>query len=115
MKTPEWIKPAIYGAAAGAVALAVVGFSWGGWVTAGKAQKLASETGSTAVVTAMTPYCIAQSKADPNSTQVLAALKAASSYERSGILAKAGWATPLGAKEPNSDLAEACTIALALN
>jgi hypothetical protein len=115
VKTPKWIKPAVYGAVAGAVALAIIGFGWGGWVTGGMAQKMADDASSTAVVSAMTPYCIALSKSDPNSPQVLAALKAANSYDRSDILAKAGWATPLGAKEPNSDLARACMTALALN
>jgi hypothetical protein len=115
MTTPEWIKPAVYGAVAGAIALAIIGFGWGGWVTGGTAEKMASDASSSAVVTAMTPYCLALSKSDPNSIQVMADLKAASSYQRSGILEKAGWATPLGAKEPNSDLAQACTTALALN
>jgi hypothetical protein len=30
MQIPEWLKPGLYGAACGAVALAVIGFSWGG-------------------------------------------------------------------------------------
>jgi membrane protein implicated in regulation of membrane protease activity len=33
MQTPERLKPGLYGAALGAVALAVAGFSWCGWVT----------------------------------------------------------------------------------
>jgi hypothetical protein len=39
-------------------------------------------------------------------------MKAASSYQRSGIVEKAGWATPLGAEKPNSDVAKACGTAL---
>ena len=35
MKSPKWLKPTLYEAAGGAIALAVVGFSWGGWVTGG--------------------------------------------------------------------------------
>jgi len=30
MTTPEWLKPALYGVACGAAALAIIGFSWGG-------------------------------------------------------------------------------------
>jgi pimeloyl-ACP methyl ester carboxylesterase len=112
MKTPEWTKPAIYGAVAGAVALAIVGFSWGGWVTGATAQKLADSASSAAVVTAMTPYCVAQSKSDPNSAAVLAEIKAASSYARNGIIEKAGWATPLGSEKPNSAVAKACNTEL---
>lgn len=108
MQTPEWTKPAIYGAVVGAVALAIVGFTWGGWVTAATAEKLADSSTSAAMVTAMTPYCVALSKTDPNSVAVLAEMKAAGSYQRSGIVEKAGWATPLGGEKPNSAVAKAC-------
>lgn len=30
MKLPEWLKPAVYGAFAGAVAISIAGFSWAG-------------------------------------------------------------------------------------
>ena len=38
MELPKWLMPGVYGAGVGAVALAIVGFSWGGWVTASKAE-----------------------------------------------------------------------------
>ena len=34
----ENIEPILWGAAGGAVVLAVVGFMWGGWLTGGTAQ-----------------------------------------------------------------------------
>ena len=37
----DMIKSSVYGAFGGAVALAVVGFGWGGWVTAGSAELMA--------------------------------------------------------------------------
>ncbi|HEX5866187.1 MAG TPA: hypothetical protein VFY72_00660, partial [Beijerinckiaceae bacterium] len=43
VQTPEWLRPGLYGAAGGAVALAVIGFSWGGWVTDGKARQMAAD------------------------------------------------------------------------
>ena len=43
MKTPEWLKPGLYGAACGAAALAGIGFSWGGWVTGGTARTMAAD------------------------------------------------------------------------
>ena len=61
----------------------------------------------------MTPYCVALSKSDPKSVEILAELKAAPTYSRRGVIEKAGWATPLGAEKPNSDLAKACDVALA--
>ena len=36
MQTPEWLKPGLYGAVCGAVAVAIAGFTWGGWVTAAR-------------------------------------------------------------------------------
>ena len=41
MNTPAWLKPGAYGAALGATTLAIVGFSWGGWVTDSTAQQKA--------------------------------------------------------------------------
>lgn len=115
MQSREWIKPAGYGAAGGALALAIIGFTAGGWVTGGTATKMAENSDTNAVVTVMTPYCVAQSKSAPNSVEVLAALKSANSYDRRSIIEKAGWATPLGNTTPNTALAVSCNSALALN
>jgi hypothetical protein len=38
-RLPENTSPFLWGAAAGAVALAIVGFNWGGWVTGNSADK----------------------------------------------------------------------------
>lgn len=113
MNMPVWIKPALYGAGVGAIALAIIGFSWGGWVTQSTAQKQSDVASIAAVSTAMTPYCLAQSKSDPRSVEILAEFKAAAGYNKRAVIEKAGWATPLGAEKPNSDLARACTDALA--
>ena len=43
---------------------------------------------------------------------VMAELKSANSYQRRGIVEKAGWATPLGEEKPDRDLAETCLDAL---
>lgn len=113
MKFPTWLKPALYGAGAGAIALAIVGFSWGGWVTGGSAKDMAGKQSVAAVSAALVPYCVAQASADAASVETLAAVKAASTYARRGLVEKAGWATPLGAEKPNTDLAQACQLKLA--
>jgi hypothetical protein len=46
MQAPELLNPGPYGAACGAVALAVIGFSWGGWVTGGTARTMAGSVES---------------------------------------------------------------------
>ncbi len=112
MKMPVWIIPALYGAGVGAIALAVIGFSWAGWVTESTAKKQSDNASMTAISLALTPYCLAQSKSDPRSVEVLAELKAAAGYNKRGVIEKAGWATPLGAEKPNTDLARACADAL---
>ena len=57
----EKYKYGLWGAAAGAVAMAVVGFTWGGWVTASTAAQQANA----AVQTAMIPACVKEVMADP--------------------------------------------------
>lgn len=112
MKFPTWLKPGLTGAAIGAIALAIVGFSWGGWVTGGSAKDMASRASSAAVASALTPYCLDQA-AMPGAATALTELKAASAYSRKGLVEKSGWATPLGADKPNPDLAQACQLKLA--
>jgi len=113
MNTPEWLKPALYGAAAGAVALAIVGFSWGGWVTGGSAERMAADKARHEVVAALVPICVEQSKLDPQAAETLAALKAANRYQRDELLMNAGWATMPGASDPNRSVASACMEQLA--
>lgn len=115
MNTPEWLKPGLYGAVVGAAALAVVGFSWGGWTTSDTAKRLASDQARVEVVAALVPICVEQSKQDPELVQILAQLKAASNYKRSDMLMTAGWATMPGTETPNRFVANACVETLAAN
>lgn len=112
MQIPTWTKPALMGAALGAVALAVVGFNWSGWVTGASASEMSGKQSMAAVAAALTPYCVQNSENDPMSSDLMAELAEASTYQRRGIVEKAGWATPLGAEKPDRALAEACQIAL---
>ena len=108
MQTPEWLKPAFYGAAAGALALAVVGFNWGGWVTGGTARQMAAEQSKADVVAALSLICVDQSKRDPQLVERVAAIKAASSWTRGDLVMKNGWATMPGTTEGNSQVARDC-------
>ncbi len=58
MQVPSETKPALWGAAGGAVALAIVGFTWGGWMTTGTANKLEDQRANSAVVAILTPICV---------------------------------------------------------
>ena len=108
MKTPEWLRPALYGAGCGAVAIAVVGFTWGGWVTGASARQMAQNQSKTDMVDALSLICIDQSTRDPLLAERLAELKAASVYSRGDLVVKAGWATMPGTDAPNSAVVTAC-------
>jgi len=112
MKTPIWISPGLYGAAIGAVAVAAVGFGWGGWVTGGRAQQMALSASEIAVVKVLTPLCLETARKDPDFTAKLVELKKAQSYTRDDFIIKAGWNTPPGNLEGNRDVARACASQL---
>jgi len=113
MQTPDWLKPGLYGAACGAAALAVIGFSWGGWVTGGTARAMAADQSKADVVAALSLICIDQSKRDPQLAERIAAIKAAPSWNRGDLVMKNGWATMPGAAEGNSQVAKDCADKIA--
>jgi hypothetical protein len=113
MKTPDWLKPGLFGAATGAAALAIIGFAAGGWVTGGTAEQMASDHARLEVLAALVPICVEQSKQDPQGLETLAELRDAKSYQRSDLLMEAGWATMPGSLEPNKNVAKACMENLA--
>jgi hypothetical protein len=95
--------------AIGAVASMVVGFSWGGWVTGGTADKLAAERANTAVLAALTPICVEKFLKNSEAKANLADLqKISSTWEQGQYLEKGGWATPPGATSSDYQLARAC-------
>ena len=108
MQTPQWLKPGLYGAACGAAALAIAGFSWGGWVTAGTARTMVADQSQAAVVASLSLICVDQSKRDPQLAERVAAIKAASSWNRGDLVIKNGWATMPGSTEGNSQVAKDC-------
>lgn len=112
MNIPTALKPGLIGAALGAIATMVIGFSQGGWYTTTSAEALADDRSSAAVVTALVPVCVARSKLDPDGVAKLAALTAmVTSYEQRDYVMKAGWATT-GTEDANRDVAAACADVL---
>ena len=103
------LKPALWGVAGGAAALAILGFTWGGWVTGGSADKRASS----AVVLALAPVCLDQFQRTSNSVIHLTELKRTPSYDRGPFVEKAGWATMPGSTAPSSGVAKACAALIA--
>ncbi|WP_238368675.1 hypothetical protein [Mesobacterium pallidum] len=112
MNTPEWLKPGLYGAAIGAIVVAIGGFTWGGWVTGGTAQDRAMTMSHDDVVAAMVPVCLDMAQSDPDRLAKLATIRDASRYQRRDALIEAGWATVPGAESPDRDIAQACLASL---
>ena len=115
MTFPEWTKPGVYGALVGAFAVSVLGFTWGGWTTAGGAQEIADSFAAEQVTLAMVPVCLDISEADAERTAKLATLKEASSFQRRNAMMETGWATLPGTDAPSRDLANACLAGLELD
>jgi pimeloyl-ACP methyl ester carboxylesterase len=108
MDMPTQLKPALWGAFIGAVAVAVVGFSWGGWVTGSTAEATAKRQSSLAVVNALTPICVDKFRQQANVPASVAELKAVSSWQQGAFIEKGGWATMPGSTSPDSSVAKAC-------
>ena len=109
MKMPIWVKPGVWGAVAGAIAISIVGFSQLGWTTTSTAEKLAQERSDTAVVAALVPFCVVKAQQDPDKAVLTKFQTEQSSYLRSDMVMKAGWATLGNEKSPDNVLARACS------
>jgi len=114
MHTPAWVKPGIYGGLLGAAGLAIVGFTWGGWVSGGTAARMAESEANSRVVAALSGICLDQSKRDPELVQKLAELKTTASYKQADFLMTTGWATMPGQTEANRDVARDCVTKLGI-
>jgi len=115
MKIPIEAKPALWGFAGGVIALAIVGFSWGGWTTEGKAETTALRRANDAVVGALAPVCVDKFQHAGDASTNLAALKKVDSWSQGDFVEKGGWATVPGtlSSERLSAVARACAVLLA--
>ena len=114
MNIPVETKPLMWGIVAGAIGAAIVGFTWGGWVTGGRAETDASQRVRTAVVAALAPGCVERFNRSPEAAANLAALKKADSWSQGEFIEKGGWAAQPGAPVPDqvSAIAKACASLL---
>jgi hypothetical protein len=105
---PAGAKPFSLGALAGAVLIVWVGFDALGWKTSGAAESLATKKAETAVVAAYAGVCREKFKQAADFSVRLATLEKAERYSRGDVVAKGGWATMSGTKEPHPGVAQAC-------
>ena len=102
------IKFGIGGLICGAIVAMIIGFAWGGWVTAGANQKMSGE----AVLASQAAICVAQYVKEPNSQEKLKEYEAVDSYKRYEFIEKGGWDKMPGQKEASSGVAGACVAGL---
>ena len=104
----EYIKPFVWGLVVGAVLTMIIGFTLGGWVKGGTAQRMAEEMADEAVIDRLAPICVTQFLQDPNKEERLKELKKLDTWTRGEFVQKQGWATMPGEKEPDSEVANEC-------
>jgi hypothetical protein len=109
----ESLKRLLQGAAAGAVATVVIGFSWGGWSLSSSADTMAKQRSEQAVVAALAPVCADKFRALPDAEAKKVALSKVDSWKRRDEFPKEFVTLP-GESYPNSALVDACyTLLLA--
>ena len=94
----------IWSMVAAVILTMIVGFTWGGWVTAGTAQETAEE----AVVERLALICVDQFDQDPEKAQKLKEFNEVKGYERDDYVREQGWATMPGEADPDRKVADAC-------
>jgi hypothetical protein len=108
-------KTMLFWSCAGSVVVAlVVGFTWGGWVTGGSAQKMAGTAGDTSRYELASVICVERFLEAPDAQAQLTALKAIdSSYRQRQFIEEGGWATMPSREKAARQTAELCAKVLA--
>jgi hypothetical protein len=117
MRIPVQTKPALWGVAGGAIALAIVGFGWGGWTTSSKAETSARTQVDDAVVQALAPVCVDKFQRAADASANLASLRKVESGAQGDFVEKGGWAAVPGnnSAERVAAVARACAELLVTN
>ena len=109
MKISPSVKPAIWGAVGGAVALAILGFTWGGWVTSSSATAMAEVHANTEIAKVLAPICFQQFQQQPDAGAKMVELKGiTSSYQQASFVEKSGAATMPGSDKTLRGVGQAC-------
>jgi hypothetical protein len=108
MKAHPSLKPELWGAVAGAVAISVIGFSSMGWTLGSTAERMAADRAESAIVSVLAPICVEKFQQQANSAAKLIEFKKAASWDQRALIEKGGWATTPGTEKMNSAVASAC-------
>ena len=103
----------VWACMAAAIATAVVGFSWGGWVTGGASQKMAAAAGDTARGELASAICVERFNTAPDAAAKLVEFKAVTdNYKKRQFIEAGGWATMPGQTTPDRLGVQGCVTAL---
>lgn len=108
MKIHPGVKPAVWGAVAGAAAISFVGFSQFGWTLGSTAERLANNRADSAIVAVLAPICVEKFQQQSDSAAKLIEFKKAPSWDQRSLIEKGGWATMPGTDKANAAVAAAC-------
>jgi hypothetical protein len=98
-------------AVSSAAALAIIGFTWGGWVTGSNATELVRQRVQTELVEALTPVCVDKfNRALDAPAWLLELKKVASWWGRQRFVRYNDWAK--FGKESNSRVGDTCAVQL---
>ena len=112
MRVPPWIKPGVWGAVIGAVAMLIIGFAWWGWTLSSTAEHMAKERANAAVVALLTPMCVENFMKQPDAMAKLTEFHQTAAWRQTEFIEKGGWATASGSTTPHSAVAKACAAQL---
>ncbi len=98
----------VQGAAVGAVATMVIGFTWGGWTLGSTAKQMSEQRISAALVAVLAPMCVDKFRQGPDAAGQMVEFKKVSSWMQDSYIQKGGWATFPGMTAPDLAIAQAC-------
>jgi len=90
------------------VATIVVGFTWGGWVTASNAAERSKTAANDARNELAAAVCVSRFEGSPDASAQLAQLKKTELWDRDEFIQKGGWVTMPGSKEPMVGASNIC-------
>ncbi|MBX4994497.1 hypothetical protein ABID08_004984 [Rhizobium binae] len=86
----------------------IVGFTWGGWVTSGRASTMAELAVRNARANLVADMCVHNFVSSSDAAENLKALKAKSSWQREDFIKDGGWTTIAGINDPVANAADTC-------
>ncbi|AWM29317.1 hypothetical protein AOX55_00006542 (plasmid) [Sinorhizobium fredii CCBAU 25509] len=90
----------------------IVGFTAGGWTTAGRASLMTDRAVRMARAELISDICVHNFVAAPNAAENLKALKSKSSWEQDDFIENGGWAVVDGLSKSVPNAANTCADAL---